>query len=650
MLSAPGETQVFFRRPGDPPQPLSIRLGSSTWVNEPILQTLQVMAPKVEALDVAGWAQTHGEPPLQVVCVTDGQDNRSPSELRDLNGLVSAIKDIVGPRGNQVYRPMADPRERCKKDAIVGSGATQVPVWLCWLAMGSAGQQFLKAAQGQLSAPPGVSAPRGASKDLTIVSAVLPGGVCDVTITSCSSSAAVAVGSRVFVKRPTWESREPLSLVPANQIREAIVVKVLDSSLTTPEMYTVLYDDGVEETDVDSTRFAFYEEPPSELGADMIMGLCLVEAATTEPCSLMRLDNPNIWKDGEPEKILAKAGMKPAVLERMLRAKLQKSDEMVGLKLSLSPPPEGFLQKFMASVGASAPLLRWNAQERALGQRIMYATLMQLAQGCIVYSNHIAQACGDWCRRYAAQINNTAEDLVVQNGLTGRALESWKEDLAVPTLQALNFLVAEQVLQVSEVVIDCEREDCARCKVSTQKAFVLLDASQGICALSALTAVCRFSTPTWDALNRCCKHHHGPWHRRRQPESPSNSTRHRPALANQELLVKSGSVPHITGMSLAQCGLRRHSLKDPSLVDASKDCQSMVETRSAGTIERYRRRKSPVLWGAKTVNRSCLQHSGQLCLGNVETLYARDVLPSCLAADVLGATDLLPSCMAADSQ
>ena len=61
---------------------------------------------------------------MQVVCVTDGQDNCSPNELRSLKGLVDAIKKIVGSDGNfQIYRPMSDPQERCMKDDVVGRNA-----------------------------------------------------------------------------------------------------------------------------------------------------------------------------------------------------------------------------------------------------------------------------------------------------------------------------------------------------------------------------------------------------------------------------------------------------------------------------------------------------------------------------------------------
>lgn len=377
LLSAPGETQVFFRRPSDPPMPLSIVLGSSTWVNEPILQTLQALAPRVEALGIASWARSHCEPPMQVVCVTDGQDNCSPSELKSLSGLVDAIKKVTGPLTNsQVYRPMADPKEFCSKDEIIGKSASQVPVWLCWVAMGSAGQQFLK---------------HNASTDVALVNAVVPGGSCNSTMPICNGNSAVGVGSHVLVKRPSWEPRGPRSTIRAGQSRDAIVVGVSEAST-----YTVMYDDGNYGIDVDSVCFVGIEQPTDTKPVQKeLMALCIVEAATTEPCNLMQLQD--IWKGGDPEMVLAKANMNPELLERTLMTKLRKVNEDVSLELCLVPPPADFVPKFMTHIGGIGCVLRWTEQARALAQKIMHAALMQLAQGSTVYSRNLSRSCADFC-------------------------------------------------------------------------------------------------------------------------------------------------------------------------------------------------------------------------------------------------------------
>jgi len=70
FLAAPGDTQVFYRRPGDEPMAQEEappgRLGSATWFNEPVLRTLLFIAAYVEELDVEAWSATHrGVPPVQ---------------------------------------------------------------------------------------------------------------------------------------------------------------------------------------------------------------------------------------------------------------------------------------------------------------------------------------------------------------------------------------------------------------------------------------------------------------------------------------------------------------------------------------------------------------------------------------------------------
>ena len=67
FLAAPGETQVFHRRPGDDPmEGFSVELGSGTWFNEPLVRTLLLIAAGVEDLDVEAWSATHrGVPPVQ---------------------------------------------------------------------------------------------------------------------------------------------------------------------------------------------------------------------------------------------------------------------------------------------------------------------------------------------------------------------------------------------------------------------------------------------------------------------------------------------------------------------------------------------------------------------------------------------------------
>lgn len=327
------------------------------------------------------------------------------------------------------------------------------------------------------------------------------------------------------------------------------------------------------------------------------MALCVVDAATTEHCNLMKI--LDIWKGGEPEMVLANADMDPKLLERALMTKLHKANEYVGLELCLPPPPEDFVLKFMTHIGGLPCVPRWNEQIRVLAQKIMHAALVQLAQGCIVYSRHLSQSCADFCGVVPTYF-------VAQSG-------TYLDELAFPTLQAMSFLVAEGVLMVHEVIVDCEHDDSLQGRVVPQKAFVQVDTAE---SMSALVCLCRLLEPAWDALELCCSHHSGPWHRRRQqPVRPVSGS------PLSDLLLKENGL-HISGSVLAQLGRGRTSLSVSKHCDTNGtgSCVGTGLRRSASTTrtERPRRRSTPVLWSAEVENknRSRFTNSVQLCLGN----------------------------------
>jgi len=140
LFAGPGETQIFLRRPGDKELAFNVRLGSATWFNEPILRTLTFLAPLIENLDTHSWMAQHGQPPLQVLCMTDGQDNCSPQGLNSLGKLVREIKDIKGPEKQQtIFAPITGPLAKNKNVIDMG----KVPVWMAWIAVGMGGQQLL---------------------------------------------------------------------------------------------------------------------------------------------------------------------------------------------------------------------------------------------------------------------------------------------------------------------------------------------------------------------------------------------------------------------------------------------------------------------------------------------------------------------------
>jgi len=142
FLAGPGETEIVFRRPSDPPMRHRIQLGSSTWFNEPLVRVLTAVSGPLEALDPKGWAAAHGEPPIQVFCITDGADNCSPAAVSRLPGLTRAVQSICGPAsGLPMYLPIAGPVGNTREE-VIGSQASRTPVWLLWIALGYGGRSL----------------------------------------------------------------------------------------------------------------------------------------------------------------------------------------------------------------------------------------------------------------------------------------------------------------------------------------------------------------------------------------------------------------------------------------------------------------------------------------------------------------------------
>ena len=136
LMAGPGETQLFIARAGDtPPESMRIQLGSATWFNEPVLRTLMALSASAEAVrDLP--REAGGEPPVSVVCMTDGLDNCSPSALSSLSGLCSSVRAINGPTSRkQLFEPVCSPTARWRADTV--------PVFMLWVVLG-AGSQLLE--------------------------------------------------------------------------------------------------------------------------------------------------------------------------------------------------------------------------------------------------------------------------------------------------------------------------------------------------------------------------------------------------------------------------------------------------------------------------------------------------------------------------
>ena len=260
LMAAPGETEFFLRRPGDDlPERWELNLGSSTWFNEPVLRALLFLAPFIEQLlpemqgeqswtnassataDEVGSADVEQEAsngledqreeatlsmvegrgstseagsgqlmqaPIQIICLTDGQDNMSAKRYSKFNGFVNAMKKIRAPQaGTSLFQPMV-PGEKVPPPAPNPGGSVgKIPVWLCWIAVGLGGQSILEDASRDAPpvmlfidavATPAVRSSRGGMKKKNIAAGPTHGSAAS----ACGSGGAGGPSSRGMVDDP----------------------------------------------------------------------------------------------------------------------------------------------------------------------------------------------------------------------------------------------------------------------------------------------------------------------------------------------------------------------------------------------------------------------------------------------------------------
>jgi len=347
--------------------------------------------------------------------------------------------------------------------------------------------------------------------DSASTGAVSPDAVAETTSVSVGAS----VGDVVKVRHPSWllESGTDL-LVSADELRDAVVVKGMDADSQT---YTIVFEDEVEETNVEPGRLVFEPKAPCRPGGGAV--------------AAFRFD----------------------------------------VQLARSSPPAGFLQSFMSAVGGSPVLCHLTREERAFAQGILHTAFKQLAMGQVVHSRHLCETCGSPC-------GDITGHLAEQRTRTGSFHAAWEEELAQPTLEALEFLAAEQILNVSEAIVDCEQQSCALCSLSAQQVFVLQEGQ-----LSALVAVCRLMLPTWDALGRC--------HKRHEHRLSYAQRGRRPSVVRRRPLVPRLPM-HEVQAAKRQCAALS---KGPS---AGYKFKLDMQNSSSIQPDRYRRRSMPTLHSA----------------------------------------------------
>lgn len=547
LLAGPSETQVFFRRPGDEPMDVSVQLGSCTWFNEPVARALLAIAPAVESIGLSEWSRQHGEPPIQVLCMTDGMDNMSPNSVARLPGLVRAIKQITGPqRGGLLYRPIAGSVD-APVEQVLGHEASLVPVWLLWIVLGSGGRQFL---EGRIP------------KEVAIIDAVSTGSSCPRGRLSVVSSLKPTDGTS---PKPDLADRVLVTDVEGGVGREALVTLVTTrpeclGHCSPPQFYTVLYADETEQIDVPESRCKVIVRaeplPPRESEADPTIRVAktpkqvssLVEVATTDPKTLIEHTNPMT-------RIMDIARLPVGKIKEVSSEKLKQADGLKVKQVDFNPVPPEFLHRLMMAVG-SASSFAGVPRLRNFSQRVAYTALEDLAQGCTVHSAHFFETYG---ANSGVRVSGNQEKF---EGLNGRL-----EVLCRPVLAVIELLVELRVLRVREIRASCPRESCY-CGDRPQQAFTAFDPD-----MPALKAAVRFFDLGWDAMKRC--------NERYERYRPRHTSKDSVALSNIETTSESthtGGASRRSSSSSSLPGIRRQD--SSSHCGTPTSCMSVESVRS----------------------------------------------------------------------
>lgn len=383
MLAGPGETQFMFSRVGAAATAEgSLRLGSATWFNEPVIRTLASLAPAVEQLidDAKKAGQSlridndAAEPPLQVLCLTDGMDNCSPCEIGDLFGVVAAIRGLVGPStGRSIYEPLSP----ISRSAPIGTdGVDRVPVWLMWVAVGCGGRQFMEdAVPGAVTL---VDATSITTTDVPLDRTKVERW--EIPVPDLDAADSVKPGHYVSVAQLSeGDEDDPL----ASGTRNAIVLEDVDVEADLERQVVVLYSSGgTEEVLVSRCTRVIPPAPPrvqSKTVGTAGQVQDLLNAAFMDQRSLARAAVQN--RDGS-KVVPALAPVAPADPDEPVIAP---SIEEV----KFEPLPPDYVVSMMRTLGDASRSL--SAEDRVKAQRIAASVLSEIMGSRTVFTGHFAQ-------------------------------------------------------------------------------------------------------------------------------------------------------------------------------------------------------------------------------------------------------------------
>jgi hypothetical protein len=493
LFAGPGETEIVLRRPGDQEVQCTIELGSATWFNEPIARTLQFLAPVVENLDCQAWMQQWRQPPLQVLCMTDGQDNMSPSRISSLSGLLRELKDIRGPTTQRrLYQPISGPLD-------VSDIGAKVPVWMAWIACGMGGQMMLnsnsnvpreitlvdaiaspchrdqealanaavgrgragslgKLSQQQQDDKAAVDKSTSASRARQRVRTLSVAGDVDVT-EALASAPSWSVGHRVRVK----------ASAPGRATKPALVLRVRDLEDGCKE-YDLLCDDeskitvdqslllgapATAETMLRRSQKASRTQGlqtgllsrTAEPDMQRLQVMAVVDTATRDLAVMMQNKNPRSNRISLEEATSAVVGSEEvdetaaaAITGRLIQA--QQSVQVTAVsEIPPVEPSEVVLEVLMTAGVSTARLL---PEDRVLAQRFISVGLELLVAGGAVTTMHAVDQLGPFAGLAEAYSKRRMK-------AEGADLDAWHALLAQPLRDILDTMLAKGLLESTTV-------------------------------------------------------------------------------------------------------------------------------------------------------------------------------------------------------
>lgn len=453
-----------------------------------------------------------GQPPLQVLCMTDGEDNCSPNYLRSLAGLINEIKEIVGPAtGRKLYAPISGPLSKHK--TLLEETSAKVPVWMAWIATGLGGQMLLQqAVPKEVCLIDAVAAPRfremllldaqdmeqgrNQRQSMQHESNKLPSLQQGTAASKARQrTAAVRCSSQLCEAldlasaQPSWGvgHRVRVRVKPGLAPKAATVMSVLPDS-GTQRRYGVLFDDETQ-GEVEESQMVGSPDPftamlsirreatgrtawqgqsgllarTADPDTQRLQVLSVVDRATTDLAALM---GAHVQKSGRIALEAAAAVLEPSdAAAAALELKLSAAQQASKVSSFSEPSPVDATQLLLEVVHKLGPSsLKLLPEDRLLAQRLLAAGLELLMFGGSLLQESLLDQLGP----FAALMEEKAARRIRREG---EELEAWNMALIRPLQDLLRIFLQKGLLDSSA---SPEGEVVLSAKQSARSCFTVL--------------------------------------------------------------------------------------------------------------------------------------------------------------------------------